>query len=242
MKDYHQAINAAAEQNDVAALEQLSTEVFEQQPGNEHLLAFVAGIIYEKGVRTRLSLVAEFVERFPHSLHAVRIYLANLLGRDDKPDMATTEARIYLRFARDKNQFEKPINQIVAGAVQWGFLLLTSAYTMLGARSYSLRVLHYANRFANARWQATYTVEKETLNNELKEPDKLAIDNKWEAFFTDGTHADFLHKYCIDAGFHDMAKRIDLLENNFRFNPSFKIDEEEIFQLVFHRDEKFTLG
>ncbi len=54
MKDYHQAINAAAEQDDVAALEQLSTEVFEQQPGNEHLLAFVAGIIYEKGVRSRL--------------------------------------------------------------------------------------------------------------------------------------------------------------------------------------------
>ena len=243
MKDYHQAITDAAAQNDIAALEQLSTEAFELHPGNEHLLAFVAAIMYEKDIRSRFKLLAEFVERFPHSLHAVRIYLANLLGRDNKPDMATTEARIYLRFARDNGQFEKPLNQIVASAFQWGFLLLTSAYTMLGARSYSLRVLKYASQFANAKWQANYALETETLNNELKDADKLALDNKWEAFFTDGSHAEILYKHCTDAGFHDMAKRVDLLEGNFRYNGGdFKIDEKEMFLLIFHSEGKFALA
>jgi hypothetical protein len=242
MKDYYAAINAAAEQNDIAALEELSREAFEQQPGNEHILAFVAGVIYEKNIRSRISLVPEFVERFPNSLHMVRVYLADLLGRDNKFDMATTEARIYLRLARDAGQFEKPLNKIIAGAFQWAFLLLTSAYTMLGARSYALRVLQYANRFANAQWQSTYTAETETLNNELKDVNNLAIDKKWEAFFVDGSHVDFLYKHCADAGYPDMAKRVELLDGNFRFNPAFRIDEEEMFLLIFNKEEMFSLG
>lgn len=241
MQDYKKEIIDCIQKNNLSSLELLALEAFHNEPQNENLLAFVAAIVYEKKMWSCMRLVEEFVNRFPGSIHGIRIYFATLLSQQQQFDFAANEARIYLRIAKEKNQFENPINEIITESINRGFLLLTSVYTHAGARSYSKRVLTVASQQANHQWKEIYTQEIVTLDNELQEDVHLQTNSMWESFFQSGQFADELFQLCNKHNFKELAKRIDLLENHFRFDDQFTIDESEILKLVYEDNGAFTL-
>ena len=237
-KDYQRLIRAALEKADGAACEAAARDAFHDQTAGEDDLAWVAAMMYENEVHLAFDLLQTFVDRFPESLHLGRVYLADLLAQASHFDEATDQARFYLRLARDGGALpalaESPIIQ---DGVSRAVLLLTAAYTELGARSYSTRVLTWASRFALApNWIEPIRLERQRLMSELKDPANRELDSTWERFFASGTDADALGQSCLKRGFQLMAKRLDLLEGNFRFNPRFKAGDDEMLMLVHASD------
>ena len=102
----------------------------------------------EKGIPAASEFLKTFVTRFPASLYLPRIYLADGLARAGRFDEATDHARRYLRLAKDGKVFETlGKTRILRHGVSHAFLLLTAAYTELGARSYSEGILKHALTF-----------------------------------------------------------------------------------------------
>jgi hypothetical protein len=191
-------------------------------------------MMYENDIRAGFDLLEAFVERFPESLHLCRVYLADVFAQVGQFDHATEQARIYLRQARDRGVFPALAdNRLAQAGVSRALLLLTAAYTELGARSYSARVLRWAAQFGVAPdWIDSLRDERLRLLGELKDRVNAKLDAKWEEFFASGRHVDDLCKLCADRGFPLMAQRLALLEANFRFNLAFTVGEPEILQLV----------
>lgn len=241
-KDFKNEILKALEIKDFTQVVKLSESAFDKEPQNEELLAFVSAIIFEKQIWNAVKLIPEFVNRFPNSLHAIRIYFADILSRQNKFDSSTTEARIYLRLVKDNNLLENCSNDIINNSIGHGFLFLTSAYTTIGARSYSTRVLELGSKFVSDYWKNIYSDELKTIDKELKEPNNQESDSLWEIFFKTGKNADLLFKLAKDSGFEDLSKRIDLIESNFRFNSDYKVNELEIFQLIYENNGTFVLN
>ena len=240
--DYKKEIIESLQRNDLKKTEELANSAFNVEPENEYLLAFVATIVFENLILERqivssANLIFQFVEKFPNSLYPIRIYFSDLLIRQKNYDAAATEARIYLRVALDNNQFKKPYNETIKDTIGRAFYFLTTAYTDLGAKDYSKRILNYALEYATPHWTEVYKQELLQLDNELKNQETKEINIKWEQFFESGVFANDLYNLCISKGFNDMAKRVDLLEGHFRFDKNFKIDKSEVLKLIYG-DEK----
>src|SRR5262245_34943665 len=140
-RNYEQLIRAALRKADAAACEAAAREAFDDQTVGEDGLAWVAAMMFENDIRPAFDLLETFVERFPESLHLGRVYLADLSAQAGRFDQATDQARVYLRQARDRNVLPTLADRpIVQDGVSRAGLLLTAAYTELGARSYSTRV------------------------------------------------------------------------------------------------------
>lgn len=242
MIDFKGEIIKCLEKNELANIEKLSFEAFQNEPENEDLLAFVSAIIFEKQIWSCAELIQRFVIKFPSSLHGIRIYFSDLLSKQKNYDKATTEARIYLRIAKENNQLEKPINKIVENSISKGFLLLTSAYTEIGARSYSKKVLEIGKKFVDDYWKNIYINEINTLNTELTNKSNFEIDQKWETFFNNGSFSTELFDLCTNSKFNDLAKRIDLIEGQFRFDKDYKVNENELYKIVIENNNTFLLN
>lgn len=239
-RKYEERIRAALSGEDRNASEKIAREAFADNKSEEHILAWVVAAMYEQGIDSALDLLEVFVNRYPDSIHLPRVYLADVLSRASKFDQATNQARYYLRLAKDAGVFpDLGTKRIIQDGVSRSFLLLTSAYTTLGARSYSKRVLGYSLQYELATsWKELIINELSQLEHELLTSDNKQLDEKWEKLFSSGLEADDLYKHCNDSGFPVMAKRVDLLEGNFRFNSTFKVDMQEIFLLVLETDDK----
>lgn len=201
---------------------------------DEEMAGWIVGNIYEKNLHQLFDTLPEFVTNFPDSLHAVRIYLADLFARQDNFDLATEHSRKYLRIANDNNALEK-LNDfpIIRHAVSRAFLLLTSAYTECGARSYSKRILSNSLKYdLEDEWKDATRKELIRIDKELQEVQNSEVDSKWENFFANGSNSGDLFNLCSSKGFNQLASRIDLIESNFRFNQSFKISSDEYFKIV----------
>jgi len=231
---YEARMRAALDRGATAEVERLALEAFEDPGANENELAWVAAAAYEKGLASDIKLLETFVRRFPGSLHLPRIYFASHLARQSRFDDATEHARHYLRCARDAGVFATLGSvRILREGVSQAFLLLTAAYTELGARSYSERVLRHALDFDLVpRLAAGIESELARLATEVQAPPNKAANDQWNAFLETGAGADALYKTCMDRGFPILAKRVDLLEGNFRFNAEFKVREAEMYMLV----------
>ena len=241
---YEDRINAAIKESKPQDAEKVARRAFADTKAEESILAWAAASMYENGIASAFDLLEEFVSRYPNSLHLPRVYLADLLSRASRFDETTDFARYYLRLAKDSGAFrELSIKPILREGVSRSFLLLTSAYTTLGARSYSKRVLENSFRFSlEERWKEAIGKELEQLDRELLQPELASLDNSWEAFLSSGIGAGELFKRCNCAGFPLMAKRIDLLEGNFRFNPSFTVDENESLLIILEsKNKEFVL-
>jgi hypothetical protein len=219
-------------QNDVA---QIAREAFSDDSIGEDVLAWVAAAIYERKIISALSYLHVFVERFPNSLHLIRVYLADVLARSSQYDGATQNARIYLRQAKNAGLLQSlQSHRVAQEGVSRAFLLVTAAYTELGARSYSIRTLEHGLRFSLASgWSEVFENELRRLRQELANAELSAMDKEWEVFFSNGSGADRLHKICQARKFPVLAKRVDLLEGNFRFNDKFEVGDQELFMLVY---------
>ena len=232
--NYEERIRGAIAKGDKSAAEQAAREAFLDNSSHENLLAWIAGSMFEKQIMSALDLLEKFIDRFPNSLHMPRIYYSDLLARSNKFDAATHHARIYLRNAFDSGAFKAlGDSRIVHEGVSRGYLLITAAYTDLGARLYSQRVLEKGLLLGLVpMWESLIKQELSRLRDELSKPENVSLNAQWESFFACGQGADSLYKLCENREFPVMAKRVDLLEGNFRFNPQFKIDDSEMLMLV----------
>ena len=231
---YEDSINRALVSNQLGEVERLARQAFADSAADEGHLAWIAAVADENGVSSARELLESFVDRYPASLHLPRIYLADTLARASRFDETTEHARRYLRLAKDSGVFEKlGTTRILRHGVSHAFLLLTAAYTELGARSYSEGVLRHSLRFDLVPEFATrIRQELARLAAEMREPSHKAANEKWNAFFANGSGADGVYETCTSRGFPLLAKRVDLLDGNFRFNPQFKVDEVELYLLV----------
>lgn len=231
---YEDRVNRALANNQLGEVEKLARQAFEDPAADEGNLAWVAAVASEKGVPSAPEFLKLFVNRYPASLHLPRIYLADDLARADRFDEATEHARRYLRFAKDSGVFEKlGSTRILRYGVSHAFLLLTSAYTELGARSYSEGVLKHALQFDLVPdFVQKIQQELARLAMEMRDPSSKATNEKWNAFFANGSGADGVYETCTKKGFPILAKRVDLLDGNFRFNSQFKVGETEMYLLV----------
>ena len=231
---YEDRINEALKSNQPGEVEKLARQAFDDPAADEGNLAWVAAVADEKGVPSASEFLELFVSRYPASLHLPRIYLADSLVRAGRFDEGSEHARRYLRLAKDSKIFEKlGSTRILRHGVSHAFLLLTAAYTELGARSYSEGVLKHALHFDLVPdFVDKIRQELGRLAVEMRDPSNKATNEKWNAFFASGTGADALYEACTSRGFPILAKRVDLLDGNFRFNPKFEVGETELYLLV----------
>ncbi len=239
-ESYEERIRGALAEGLPRKAASIARKAFTNKKTEEHVLAWIASSMYEREISSAFDLLEIFVDRFPNSLHLPRVYLADILCRASRFDHATDLARYYLRLAKDSDVFPTlSTKRILQEGVSRSFLLLTSAYTTLGARSYSKRLLQYGLSYELAdRWKEIIKNELLQLDSEVKQIQHADFDKKWELFFNSGAGANELYQKCNDEGFPRMAKRVDLLETNFRFNSSFKANTDEVLLLVIETPSK----
>lgn len=234
-KEIQDALDA---DNHVEAL-QLARAVFADEHSDEFLAAWTASAMYECNVSAGFDLLDAFIRRYPNSLHLPRVYLADIFSCSELYEPASEYARYYLRQVKERAWL---LNPIIQDGLSRSFLLLTCMYTELGARSYSQRVLHrsFSHKLTDAGRQAIQA-ELARLQEEMRLPENQALDDAWETFFELGHGATELHQMCMQRDCPMMARRIELLEANFRDNSAFKVDANEMFLLLFESDEQTAL-
>lgn len=223
---------------DNAAVDALLEELTAHCDRNPQEVEALVGWAVLVGSESRLPAAGKygiwFMDKFPESVLPVKIEYAKFLAEDGEYDEATDLAREYLRLIDDSGHLARieQFSNVRAGASR-AFLLLTAAYTEAGARSYSRRVLQYAARYPlHEAFLNQYQVELGRLDEELADPENRRLDTMWEEFFADGSHADALYEHCNKCGCPLLARRVDLLAGNFSFRPDYRVDEDELLQLV----------
>ncbi len=174
-----------------------------------------------------------FLKEFPDSLAPVKVEYAAFLS-NNSPDSATQLAREYLRYVDQRGAMTELSNMpMIRRDCSKAFLIFTSVYTTLGARSYSQRILKHASQLPlTADFIDMYRVELERLSEELKDPEIARRNEQWECFYRNGSNTKELYDLCMKNNCPLLADRIDLIEANFRFNAEYQIGPEEWFQLV----------
>jgi len=233
-KPYEELVRHALDSNQVAEAQRIATEAFSLKQADEEMLAWISSVLYERGVSCAPDFLEQFVQRHPSSLHLPRVYLADALSQNDSYDLATDHARTYLRLSKDAGVFtDLGSRRILREGVSKAHLLMTAAYTELGSRSYSERLLrHGLNLGMTEKWTQTINDELNRLATEKRNAKELDMDHQWEKFYSTGEGASPLHEMCIANRYPLMAKRIDLIESNFRWNSSFTLDDNEMLMLV----------
>lgn len=238
-------IKTAYDNGQTNLLPALIDDAFSDPNAKETELAHVCGLIYE--LRRRVfgpeyaSAFRRFIERFPDSVYPPEALYADLLVSLDAPgatDLASTHAREY--FARIFQHPERerilksPIQLHAFGST---FLVMTAVYTQVGARSYAKRLIEFLRPIDKAYWNRTWLDgEIARLDDELKSKDHADTDAIWEAFFSTGTDLKRCLKICEWWGAKNLAKRLVLIEANFRFNADYRLNEGEFTQLVRYTD------
>lgn len=245
MKEYEKLFTNALESGDVATALAIAQQAFVEEPENENLLAWMCGNICEKQIPGGESLIVQFVDDFPSSLHPMRLYLSGMLLSQNQFDSASNEARIYLHMLKKEGIFHSPEkiaqNALLAEVVGRAFIQLTSVYTEAGARSYSKRALEYGSVFVSDYWKNVYTNEMNNLAQELENKKLRKLDMQWEEFFQSGKNLKQLIKLCQKQKFVTLEKRIGLIEGKFRYDAQYKVDESELFQVIFGENDTFGL-
>lgn len=199
----------------------------------EGLLGYGVLVACENGLQCAGKYLKWFMEHFPNSLVPVKIEYASFLA-DREPDSATQLAREYLRVVHDRGVVENLGSMpMVQRGTSKAFLTFTAAYTTLGARSYSKRVLQHALQLPlDTGIMAQYRNEIKRLDTELTEGPIEARDKAWEQFFATGANGTTLYEDCQRQKYPFMAERVELLEGQFRFLSTYSVGPEEWFQLV----------
>src|SRR5690606_33574017 len=155
------------------------------------------------------------------SLYPVQVDWAERQVRRDQFDDATNEARAYLNRVHEQGiSIVSQDHDAVRDGCSRAFLLLTSAYTEVGARSYSARVLEFAMLLQlEPFWQHRFRAEHRRLTEEVQEPMYRRVDDQWEAFFRKGKGADKLVKRCDKFLMPVLAKRIETIAGLYREDP-----------------------
>lgn len=219
----------------------LETSLANDEVG-EHELAWALGVVFENNFFEAFRFIPAYLEKYPQSLHPVRIFYADLLVRQGQLDLAADEARFYLRFLLDSKLIDdlqgKPILQ---DGVARAWLILSAVYTEVGARSYSKRVVETGLKYSlPSPWVETFNEELSQLNGELQSREMKALDEKWERFFASSDGWEDLDSCCQEKKFSLLKKRIELLKDSSKFNPSFNFNDE-MLKIVTQINSAFAL-
>lgn len=233
--DYVEEFHKAVQSGNQDLQTQILKKAYEKEGITSEVVSKLALLIASAGL-PYFSFLELFLRENPYKIHPAQVSLAAHYANQGQFDQATFEARSFLAKVHTAQLIqglqEKPNLRHNVGRA---YLLLTAAYTELGARSYSCRVLERGLALAiSDEMRGHLEREIETLRKELAEPAHLQLDAKWEAFFTSGAHASELLDLCEQKKLPILAKRVDLLEGHFRFNSGLKIDEGEMLKEVHH--------
>lgn len=182
-----------------------------------------------------INFLEAFCDENAETPHGAEIKLADYYAGLDKLDETTARARRFISKFRG-TETEKTLSEhpVLVTMFARCYLLMTAAYTRLGARSYSKRILNKAISLQLPKaFDDRMRKEIQTLDTELKIESNLALDTKWEAFFSSGANFSELHEICKSSQYPQLAKRIELLEGHFKFDSNFKIDESEMLMDIF---------
>jgi len=232
-------LQAALQKQDESTCQSIMDEVIQtwekEVPEREFLLGWGLLSMCEFQMASAGKYMDYFLKEYPRATMPVRVEYARFLASTKEEDAATAIVREYLRDIRDRGWLEKlndtHFSRLGAGQA---YLLLTSIYTILGARSYSKRVCEHALKFPFLSTHlARYNEEIKTLNTELADSENAEKDRIWEEFFLGqgSQHLVTLQQWCHAKEASTLARRLELIDGLFRFNPSFKVDEKEIYLL-----------
>lgn len=195
-----------------------------------------------------IAFLEAFCDENAETPHGAEIKLADFYAGLDKLDETTARARRFVSKFRgtdsEKNLSKHPTLLTMFARC---YLLMTAAYTRLGARSYSKRLLSKAISLGLPQaFEDRMKNEIQLLDSELKTDKNLALDKKWEEFYQTGTNYSELYELCKAQQYPQMAKRIELIEGQFRFDSNFKVEESEMLMDIFafrkNNDEKEALS
>lgn len=242
--EYARLIQTHAERMEHEPLREMVNSAFDDYADDETFCAWCAGVAHGTDLQESDVTLARFLERFPLSLFPVQVDWAERQVRRDLFDDATNEARAYLNRVHEQGiSIVSQDHDTVRDGCSRAFLLLTSAYTEAGARSYSARVLEFAMLLQlEPFWQHRFRAEHRRLMEELQEPSKRRDDELWEAFFKEGKRAEKLVKRCDKLMMPVLAKRVETMAALFHEDPDFRADDSEILQMLYRTDTgKFLL-
>lgn len=167
--------------------------------------------------------------------HGAEIKLADIYAGQNRLDEATARARQFVSKLRG-SEAEKDFTQhpILLTMVARCYLLMTAVYTHVGARSYSQRLLKRALSLKiPAPLSEKMKNEIHSLDREMADSNNKQINDKWEAFFNSGTNFHELQTHCLNKNAPHLARRIELIDGNFKFNSAYKVDDAEMLMDVF---------
>lgn len=211
---------------------------------DEDLLAHLVGALYERQITDGYWLIEAFVGKYPNSLHIIRVYLADLFAQQGKFDLASNEARTYLWLLKKSGVLSfKLENQVLLEGIARSFLLITSVYTEVGAKNYSIRALHEGMNYKLPKsWLEYFDLEVKRIESELSNESQKTVDSAWESFFKVGDNFEYVSSLCDEKKFAYLSKRVQLIKDNFRFNTGFSVNSDELIMLVHQvEDNKFIL-
>lgn len=239
-EEYVRLIQGYLDREEKAPLGDALGQALEDHGDDEGFCAWCAGVAHMSEVDGADVVVARFMEQFPMSLHPIQVDWAERRVWQGAIDDGTNEARAYLNRVRYRTDIPTAMeeNDNVRDGCCRALLLLTAAYTELGARSYSRRVLGYALVCQNdLYWQRRFRAEYARIDQELAEPRNTAVDRVWEEFFRDGRNARDLASYCETKGYPILSRRVATLAEMFAETPGFTVDDAEMLHLLY-RTEK----
>jgi len=182
-----------------------------------------------------LGFLVQFLKEKPNYF-GIHHRIAELYAEYGRFDEATFEARQLIKTLNRRGNFEAPdIRQIAT----YSHNIMTAAYTMAGARSYSKNLLRMGLKFCESESRSQKFLENEftMLNKELLDPKLNALDNKWQEFFRTGNNMKELYDRCTELSFPQLAKRVELIESHFRFDAEYShhfeteyLQEIQVFQ------------
>jgi hypothetical protein len=226
---------ALASDNRLIALDIVQRAFVETE--DEMLCANLVMFTSEFGLPT-LEFIHQFNYKFPNSLFPIRVYLAQMLCESSNFDDATSEARYYLRLIQDYGKVGHTEDEKLLEFNLRAYMLTTTVYIDAGARSYAKRILEIAKRYATDKWLEIYKKEIQNLNKELENEKWKSLDEKWEAFFKDGSYYSELYQLCAENRYSELAIRLRLLKEDFDTKPDFVIDENELLRIVMIDENK----
>jgi len=240
--DYLQLMQDALNQRNEEEATNVAVKAFEEQPENEHLLAVMCSVLFDSNINC-YGLLLLFTERFPNSLYPIRVYIAQILCDNFQFDNATSEARYFLRLLYDFELFTQDKDPRMKEFMSKAFILLTSVYTGLGARSYTKRVLEVAQPFVSTIWQGHYQEEIENLAKDLEDSALVELDEQWEAFWSTGANFEAVYEVCKVHQCTEMVLRVELLHKEFQKDANYQLNENELFQVVLvNSEQEYLLG
>ncbi len=166
--------------------------------------------------------------------HFGHVQVARLDASMGRYGEASDRARYFLKTIKEKGDFQELGQQTyMPYFVGLAYHILTTAFTAVGAISYSQRVLKFALSLPIAQLSRT-DIENELkhLDSELSMPGAREVDHKWERFFSTGENAKELYALCVEAGLQTIADRVSVLETGFRYESGYRLDEQEVLKSV----------